>query len=502
MEIFKSNSSTSAAGSLLSSPSELSKASRGHSANRAGPQAGRSQATLLVNLAVDAGAELFHAPGGEAYATFRGQHRGTWRLKTHSFRLWLTRRFHEQTGGVPGAPALQDALGVLEGQAIFDGPEEPVAVRLAPREGSIYVDLANEQWEAVEINATGWRVVVEPPVKFRRSPGMLPLPHPVSGGRVDELRPFLNLAREDDWTLLVAWLLGALSPRGPYPMLALYGEHGSAKSTTAQLLRSLIDPNASALRAEPRELRDFMITATNCWCPVFDNLSRLQPWLSDALCRLATGGGFATRALHTDADEIIFEAQRPAMLTSIEEIVTRPDLLDRSILLELEPIAGTRRRERASVQTEFHAARPRILGALFDAITGALHHRTDAKPASLPRMADFAVWVNAAGQALGWTGGRFLAAYDENRQTANDVVLEASPLAPSLRELATRGYEGTATELLAELGKRAGDAVTRRRGWPANPRAFSGEIRRLHRICAPPGLGSSSAANPAAADGV
>ena len=111
--------------------------------------------------------------------------------------------------------------------------------------------------------------------------------------------------------LLAAWLVAAFRPHGPYPILVLHGEQGSAKSTTARVLRALLDPNTAPLRGEPRDLRDVMIAASNGWIISFDNLSRIPHWLSDALCRLATGGGFSTRELYTDSEEVLFDAQRP-----------------------------------------------------------------------------------------------------------------------------------------------------------------------------------------------
>lgn len=61
-------------------------------------------------------------------------------------------------------------------------------------------------------------------------------------------------------------------------------------------------------------------------------------WISDTLCRLATGGGFAVRRLYSDMDEVLFDAARPVILNGIEDIVTRPDLADRAVFLTLEPI--------------------------------------------------------------------------------------------------------------------------------------------------------------------
>src|SRR5262249_45420596 len=148
----------------------------------------------------------------------------------------------------------------------------------------------------------------------------------------------------EDWYLLVAWMLAALRPQGPYPLLCLHGEQGSAKSTLARLLRASIDPNAANLRSDPREGRDVMIAATNGWVIALDNLSSLQPWLSDCLCRLATGGGYATRELYSDNEEFILDAQRPVVLTSIEDLASRGDLLDRAIVETLPAIPEERRR--------------------------------------------------------------------------------------------------------------------------------------------------------------
>ena len=120
---------------------------------------------------------------------------------------------------------------------------------------------------------------------------MLPLPEPIQGGRLEELRGFVNAGDDSSWALIKAWLVATVRDRGPYPVLALYGEQGSAQSTLARMLVALLDPSTPDLRSDPRELRDLAIAARNNWGVGFDNVSSLPPWLSDALCRLATGGG-------------------------------------------------------------------------------------------------------------------------------------------------------------------------------------------------------------------
>jgi hypothetical protein len=241
--------------------------------------------------------------------------------------------------------------------------ERSVYVRLAEHAGAIYLDLANERWQAIKITEGGWGIVSDPPVKFLRARGMLALPTPVPGGSLDDLQPFINvgIACEADWTLLMAWLVSTFRPHGPFPVLCLHGEQGSAKSTTARVLRALVDPNSAALRADPRDARDLIIAANNGWVVALVNLSRIPVWLSDAICRLATGGGFGARELYSDSDEILFEAQRPVILNGIEELATRGDLLDRSIIQHLASIAEEDRKAEGPFWEDFEAKRPQIL---------------------------------------------------------------------------------------------------------------------------------------------
>lgn len=443
----------------------------------------QSQADLLVALAAEA--DLFHDPAGDCYATIPvGDHRETHRLRTKGFRQWLARRFHEEHGKAPGSQAMQDALVVLEGQALFDGPKHPVYVRLAEHEGTIYLDLADAEWRAVAIDGGGWRILNDPPVKFRRAAGMLPLPVPEPGGSLDDLRALLNIG-DEDWYLVISWLVQALRPTGPYPVLVVNGEQGSAKTTLTRILKALVDPNMAPVRSEPREVRDLMIAASNGWVLGFDNLSRVGGWFSDALCRLSTGGGFSTRALYANDEEQLFDAQRPVILNGITDLATRPDLLDRALLLNLPSIPEARRRPEAEVWADFQRRAPGILGALLDAVSAALANISVTQLDRLPRMADFALWVAAAEAALGWEMGTFLEVYSENRQFADAIARDADPVADALLGYLdeVEFWSGTATELLAALNELQGEEkrkpLERAKVWPTTPHALSGALRRL-----------------------
>ncbi len=445
--------------------------------------AGRpSAASRLVSLVQGAGVQLFHAGDERTFAHVPSAgHRETWPLRSSRFRTWLSRLFYQAQKKAPGGQALSDALNVMEGQALHDGPSVATHLRVAGHEGRLYLDLADPEWRAVEIDAAGWRVVADPPVRFRRPKGMLPLPEPARGGSLDQLRPLVNVRGEADWLLLVGWLAGALRDRGPYPVLALAGEQGTAKSTLGRFTRRLLDPSVTLLRSDPRDARDLMIAAHNGWLVGYDNLSDVPSWLSDALCRLATGGGFGTRQLYSDEEETIFDAVRPALLTSVTDVVTAPDLLDRCLFLRLAPIGERQRLTEEELEARFLAAWPRVLGGLCDSVSAGLRLRPGVRPDRLPRMADFALFAEAVCRGLGHPPGAFLEALEANRQDADEVALEAFLIVPALRRLLDEEGEfvGTATELLERLNGLAEDQTRRQRGWPSRPNHLSGQLRRL-----------------------
>jgi len=202
--------------------------------------------------------------------------------------------------------------------------------------------------------------------------------------------------------------------------------------------------------------------------------------LSDDLCRLAVGGGFATRELYSDDEERIFSTLRPIALNGIEEIATRSDLLDRCILLELPMIPREKRRVEADFWREFEQVRPGILGALLDAVACGLKNLPTTRLESCPRMADFETWIVACEPALQWAAGTFLRAYEGNRDEANSLSVEASVIGTLIQQIAAQDeWIGTATELWKELGQLAGPDAQKQTGWPRNGRAVSGQLKRI-----------------------
>jgi hypothetical protein len=445
----------------------------------AGGAAKPSLAQLLLQLARSE-AELFATPGDRvAYASFRiDDHREVWPLRSRGFRTWIARRIYQETKRVANAQALADALMTLEGDALFGGVERPVSLRVAEHEGAYYLDLADSRWRVVKIRPGSWSVIKTAPVAFRRTRGTLALPRPARGGDLAELLSFLNVT-PDGFRLLLAWLLAAARPIGPFPILNLLGEQGAAKTTTAQVLRALIDPAEPMVRAAPKEDRDLAVAVLNNHVLALDNLSAIPTGLSDALCRFSTGGGWACRALYSDDDEVLIHAQRPIILTGIEELAHRPDLKDRVIAAELPEISERRRREESTFWRAFEAARPMLLGALLDVLAGGLEQLPTVELDRLPRMADFARWVSACEPALRWPTGTFMAAYAQNRAQLTESILEGHETINLIRRhrRCHRSF-GSVADLLTRLRELCESDPEKAKQLPKTARGLSGLLRR------------------------
>jgi hypothetical protein len=436
---------------------------------------GPSAADQLVAIAIEQ-TELWHDPTQTAFASVG---RRTIPVRSKAFRHWLICRYRAVSGGrVPNGDALTNASNAIEAQAVIDGSEYEAHVRLAHVDGRVYLHLADADDTVIEIDADGWRECDCPPVRFRRAPGALALPRPEPGGSLDDLRKLLNLDDGDQFTLIVGFLSGALMPGQPQPALVANGEQGSGKTTVSRVVKALIDPSAAPVRSEPKEVRDLMIAARNNHLLVLDNLSHLPNWLSDALCRLATGGGFTTRELYTDDGEVIFDARRPMILNGIEDFVTRGDLLERSILLRLPSIPEDKRVPESQFWERFYLLRPKLLGALLTRAAGGLRELPRVQLDCHPRMADFARWCVACERGAGEVE-RFLSVYTANQSGAHEQALDGSCVSTAVVSFMSGrdSWEGTPSDLHRELFQLIASPPPR--DWPKAANSLMGKLRRL-----------------------
>jgi hypothetical protein len=447
-----------------------------------------NQATALFALA-RTNYRLMRSEDGETYAVRRnGPNIAIPVARGGPFGSHLIRLFYEAESKIPSDEAERSAVKLMRAY-LADQEPESVHLRVAQHgPDCVVLDLGTADGSCVLVTADGWRIEPRSPVVFRRA-AALPLPEPqrdVDG--LARLRVLVN-ASDDQLRLGVSWLVAALIPAMPHPILLPRGEQGSAKTTLSRILQAVIDPSGLKPGALPRDERDFAVRMTAAYVQAFDNVSAIPPWLSDALCRAATGDSFVTRTLYTDRDVTILQYSRPIILNTIDAGALSGDLVERSLPLDLDRIPPEKRRtERAVIgddpdtnpglYDQLDKDRPVILGAVLDLVADVLRHVPQVTTGPLPRMADFGRVLAALDAAQGWDiGGVFSDLVDSE----TGALIEGNPFASRLVEFMEDRDEwsGTATALLDELTALLPDKDHPPRRWPADPTRAGGQLRRL-----------------------
>ena len=446
---------------------------------KAEEKAPSKQADILIRLA--RAATFFHTPDDEAVADIQlNGHRETHLVRSLGFRKWLRHRFFQATESGCSNEALKVAIDTIAAIAQHEGPEMPVHVRIAGHEGAIYIDLGDASWRAIEVTSLGWKVIDEPPIRFVRAASTRALPVPARGGSIELLRSFCNLKTHDEFIVLVGHILSMYRPDANYPVLVLTGEQGTCKSTLMRIITRLTDPSAPENRSPPTTEDNLLVGAKRRHVLNFDNISNIPDWLSDGICRLATGGGAGKRKLYEDDDEILFEGRRPILLNGIEDVATRDDLVDRANIIGLEAIPEAKRRTEAEFGAAFAAAAPQIFGALLAGLVAGLNNLAIVRITDKPRMADVAVWAEACTRAY-WKPDTFITAYRASLANSVELVVEASMVGTAVRQLMASYTEwsGTAQELLTKLTAVVGEQAAKQPGWPKRPNTLSNKLRRV-----------------------
>ncbi|HPR53299.1 MAG TPA: hypothetical protein PLU81_16015 [Deltaproteobacteria bacterium] len=397
-----------------------------------------SQADILMKLAEEHVQAWFTDQYRDAHASFHvGDHNEVWPILGRDFKDWLSGLYYMATGKGCSPDAMRTALSTCSARARFGGSgEHELNVRVAEHDDAVWYDLADHGWRSIKVTADGWEVITEAPILFRRLLNTGPQVEPVRGGDPDDVFKIINIRDERTRLLFKAWLLAALMPNIPHPVMVLYGPQGSAKTSAFRTMKAVLDPGIKKTDTAPRTPPDLVKLLNNQWLSGFDNLSGLPAWMSDAFCRAVTGDGYSERQLYTNNDEFVLTFKRPIALNGINVVATRPDLLDRCILIGLERIDDAERISEAEVEDRMRLLLPGILGGLLDLLVKVLGVRMKIveKAYLLPRMADFALFGCAMAEALGIGADTFLDIYRENLGLQHQEVINGSTIAKTLIE--------------------------------------------------------------------
>jgi len=456
--------------------------------NAQSKEAKPKQSEALLQLIDQGGYQFFHDDHQDAFCKYPSQKSKVYevrRIADKKFKNYLAYIYRQSTGKTIGDQGLKEVLSELEGRALYDknSKKEKVFLRVGELNGIIYIDLCNDKWQAIEISSTGWKVLdsKDVPVRFERSQHSLSLPDPnsASTGDISKLWEIVNIPK-DDQILVLPYILECYRYGTAFLILVLLGLQDSGKSATQNTLRNFIDPSSSNLRTPPRKADDLVTEAGSNWLVSYNNVSYLSADMHDDFCCMATGSGFATRTYFTNTQQTLVNITRPIIVNGICNFIRKPDLLDRSIILELDSIDESKRKTDAELSKLLKENLPIIFRGLLDLMVKVLEILPSVTLDKMPRMADFALLGIATEKALNLPEGTFIKRYRDNRANAKESILDSSPvmlaLADFIEKQDNKFWRGRPSELLEELTKFKEPSI--HTTWPKTPQAMGGELKR------------------------
>lgn len=440
----------------------------------------KGQIDILIDIVEDI--ETYRTSMDETYVTIQIRENNV-NVKSERFKKWIVSQFYNIESKIPTNDNIAKIILLLESRAMNEVNEVLVERRCATVDNCIYYDLKDDSCNVVKVSRDGWEIIKDPPVIFARTKTMYRQVTPERNGNLDILDKWFRYKDENHLILQKVILVASLIPNIARPIQVLHGEKGSSKTSTMKLVRDIIDPAIVPVVSIPKTIDDLAVYISKNYVPCFDNIDTISNQVSDLLCIAVTGGGHTKRKLYTDDEEQVMFFQRFIVLNGINVVATRPDLLDRCILLELERIPPNERKEEKVLREEFDKDKLIILGAIFETLSKAMSIYDQVELNNLGRMADFTRWGYAIAEVLGIGGDKFLEAYLNNQNNANIEALESHPVGFAMYKFMEDKtvWSGSPTKLLSELEIVAGfeKIDTTNSNWAKTPNVLS---RRLNEI--------------------
>jgi Bifunctional DNA primase/polymerase, N-terminal len=448
----------------------------------------RNQADRLIGYALEDVQELFVDQHGAPHALIAGEPVPL----TSRCYSWLRRLMWEEEGRSVSGEYLKMAAGTLSAHAEFSGNAKELYTRAAWHEGVLYYEL--RPGKVVRVGSGGWTFEANPPVLFRRYVNLKALPDPEAGGSIELLDELVNLKSERDRRLFKAYLATLPLEHVGRPIFNVSGAMGSGKTTIGRVVKRTWDPTApETVRFDPR---DFLQKAMHAYIVMLDNQNTIPEWAADTLCRLVTGEADSKRRLYTDDEDVIIELRRPAILNGINVPTERGDVLDRSLVVELERIPDVERKTEEQIWERFEAGHRKLLGVLFDILSRAIALKPSVELSRRLRLADWGEYAASVYEVMGWGAETFLRDWDEVVQVQNQATLDGSPVAQAIIKFMEdkEEYTATSSEMHSKLKVAAaqlGVDVERDKAWPKSARWLWRRITEVLSLLVSAGIEAS-----------
>jgi len=467
----------------------------------------KSQANLLVKLFQEKSSSILFKDQFNVPHTLVNiqDHYEVLPIEGTKLKRYLSKIYYDEYERVPNSEAVKNVVQLLESKAFFEGKAITLHLRTAwsniETKDSVYYDLTDSKNRCVKITADGWKVVdTQTEVLFRKynhlssqvEPMIIDNMDTMDGKILDEFMTIFNIKGEDNKLLLKCYIISLFIPDIPKPILLLHGEQGGAKSTIQELIKMLVDPSSIQTLTFPRDSNEFIQQLSHNYIVYYDNISYIQDWISDLLCRAVTGSSFSKRALWTNDDDFYYSFKRNIGINGIDIAATKADLLDRSIIIQTERIDKTDRIKIEKIWEKFDRIRPQVLGSIFNILSKVLRYKNQHGEISFPnglnRMADWEEYAEIISRCMGNAEGEFQRVYQENIGVQVDEAIDSSPLSMAIIELMADKEEGsslteTPTELYSKLNEIAESKsninTSKIKSWPKSASYLS---RRINGI--------------------
>jgi hypothetical protein len=451
-----------------------------------------SPSEILVRLASERGMVFFKDQYKVPHVLIPiNGHKEILRVETGTFRRYLARLYYDSESKIIGSESVKNAIQILQAIAEHDGTTYPLSLRVAWHDGNIYYDMTNDKWQCVKISNDGWEIVDETHVPLFSRYNQTAQSEPDRYYEEDIFDMFLqltNLKEEEDRILLSVYIVTLFIPDIPHIVLQIHGEKGSAKSTFQTLVKMLVDPAKPKLLTIYNDQKEFIQQLAHNYLAFYDNLKYTPRWLSDEVCKAVTGVGSTKRKLYSDDDDIVYEYRRCLGFNGINLGLTEPDILDRSIMIELQRIRKDNTKQETDIMAEFLKLKPKLLAYIFDTLVKATNIKKTIQLKDLPRMADSAIWGEAIARAMGYKELEFIRVYYGNIGEQNTEAIENSPLGQATikwvnswyKEEAPCSWQGTMSAGLEKLNIVADrENIDTSKSWPKAANSLSRALRPL-----------------------
>jgi len=446
----------------------------------------KNQKDRLLDLALK-NCNFFHNEHNQSFASiqFANGSVAVYPLRSRDFKNYLSYLLYVDSGYAPNSEVLNSAINTLQAIAIFEGKRYKLNVRVAKNENKIFYDIGSPKWDIIEITKDGWRIIRHEEPIFRRYSHMdaQAVTTSTTIGDFTLLLKYTHLKNSYDEVILLATVASFFIPDIPHPILCLFGEPGSTKSTFSKIIRRIIDPSSQIVNSLPDDREELVQIFAHNYVAMFDNVSTLKNWQSDLFCRAVTGDGFSKRQLYTDDDDVIYSFRRCIIINGVNIPLRNADALDRSVMLDLNPVGEKERKQENKVIEEFEKDLPLIFAGLLNIISRAMKIVEIVRKELnyLPRMADFCVWGEAIARALGYADFEFYEKYIQHVNKKEMIAIEENVLGELIIEFMKDKIEwsGTPTQLYNELEEMAERERVNKKSFPKAPNSLS---RKLNEI--------------------